>query len=252
MILFLRHFMLPAIVLAATLIFSGLFFYFNIGGPYRVWIYKGSRFSGHGWGQEPDENVIRKCRYLSVIVCLLGLSLAVVGVFPRLYFGELYFPRDIYSNGNVNDIKEAIKSGAEINDWDDNGWTPLMFAAINNRNLKSIDFLIDEGANVNEGPRGRTPLLAVIDSSGKNTQEKIETIRLLVKRGASPYYFITENQEQLTALMLAAKKKETELVKLLLEMGVNPKIENIHKKTALDYADRNREEYGILARCFKQ
>ena len=50
--------------------------------------------------------------------------------------------------GNLVALENAIRSGADINSEDSQGWTPLFHAA-HHGNAKAIQLLIDAGAAVN-------------------------------------------------------------------------------------------------------
>ena len=49
--------------------------------------------------------------------------------------------------GNENDIDDAINEGANVNCKTDLGYTPLMYAAVFNREI--MNYLIQKGADVN-------------------------------------------------------------------------------------------------------
>ena len=63
------------------------------------------------------------------------------------------------NNNNFEMVELEIKSGANVNQENDYGYTALMFAA-SNGNLKMVEFLIENGANVNQvNAHGQTALI---------------------------------------------------------------------------------------------
>ena len=54
---------------------------------------------------------------------------------------------DAAMNGKVRDVKAALKAGADVNTWDEDGLTVLMYAARNNGNSRVVRALIDAGAD---------------------------------------------------------------------------------------------------------
>lgn len=251
MVLILRHLVMPGIIIGSTIATLSLIIYATVGRPQRLRVVrvKDMQFVGHTY-QELDRNKVSKIQLVSIIAFCTSLALIgfCVGIF--LLFGELNFPREIYQSGNSDKVRAALKAGADVNDWDECGWTPLIHASVNNRDLQVIATLLDSGARINEGPGGKTALWFVIDSTSINHIEQAETIHFLLKRGANPNCY--ENREGFTALMLATQNKESEVIRLLLDAGANPKVKNIFKKTALDYADRSNGDYAILKPYFQE
>lgn len=104
-------------------------------------------------------------------------------------------------------IKLLISSGADINAYEFDGWTPL-FYAIEQGNLEAVELLLSSGANINvQDDRGRTPLLYAIDEG------KLEIVELLIKSGAN---IEIPSKDRMTPLMLAFWNGHTEILNLLL------------------------------------
>jgi ankyrin repeat protein len=88
-------------------------------------------------------------------------------------------------NNNPENVRELLSHGANPNEKDDGGLTPLMKAVIHSRDengAKIIQLLIDNGANPNEmlDDNGQTPLMMA--SRRENSGKNIET---LVDNGAA-------------------------------------------------------------------
>jgi len=83
----------------------------------------------------------------------------------------------------VRQVEQLLESGIKPDSPDDDGWTPLHFAAQGNASVV-MTMLLDAGAPVDARDRhGNTPLsTAVFNSRGDG-----EVIALLRRRGADPY-----------------------------------------------------------------
>ncbi|NIP28151.1 MAG: hypothetical protein GWN67_26475 [Phycisphaerae bacterium] len=71
-----------------------------------------------------------------------------------------------------------IDSGADVNEKDDNGWTPLL-KAIQRNQVRAVEMLIEKGADVNEPLdeviRKRSPLKLAIDMEHKEIAKLLRT-----------------------------------------------------------------------------
>ena len=122
--------------------------------------------------------------------------------------------------------------GREILDEVDlGGFTPLLFAA-RTGDLESARFLVDAGANVNDGaPEGSTALM-VAAHSGHGA-----VAAFLLERGADPL----ATGAGYTALQAAVMRGDLELVQALLSRGANPNA-RLTKGTPVR---RSSADYGI-------
>jgi ankyrin repeat protein len=78
------------------------------------------------------------------------------------------------------DVQAAVAAGAKVNDTDDVGWTPLMYAAQRNGDAKVIAALVKAGAAVNDRtPDGCTALMLAARES-----RAPDVITALLKAGA--------------------------------------------------------------------
>lgn len=164
-------------------------------------------------------------------------------------------------NGNIDEIKQLLSLGADVNTADKYGWTPLMMATQYNHIL-AAQLLLSAGAKVNAITTfGWTTLFY-------SAQESVEITKLLLDAGADvnvidqygqialDFAIIMNNVEttqlllaaganvnhpnggwwgdRSTPLMLAARDGHTEIVKLLLAAGADASKKNRKGKTALD------------------
>ena len=95
--------------------------------------------------------------------------------------------------GRIDELKTYLNSNVDINASGRN-WT-ILGSAIENQNIKCVSLIIEKGANVEfKGEDGLTPLEHAIDISiqsnnntgGKEGDESIEIIKLLLEAGADP------------------------------------------------------------------
>ena len=98
-----------------------------------------------------------------------------------------------YLDGNID---ELIESGLDVNQPDDNGWSPLHFAVQEN-NFDAVVKLIKHGADVSRcNSHGNNVLWVAV----MNSQTKSPIIDLLLENGADPFF---KNKSDVSAADLA-------------------------------------------------
>jgi len=116
---------------------------------------------------------------------------------------------DAARDGDIDQVQLLLSKGANVNEKNRMGWTPL-HTAIQNRRQALIEPLIAKGADINAtNNRGQTPLLAAV-----NTGQK-DAVELLIAKGAD----VNAMGGSDNALSLAKKRRNTEIVDLLLKHG---------------------------------
>lgn len=128
------------------------------------------------------------------------------------------------NNGNITDIEQALKLGADINKKNKRGQTPLLFSLYNARFpsgilhasfFKTAQLLIDNNADINiADENNHTPLMHT------TFQNLVEITKSLIAKGAQ---INVEDNNNFTALVYSLFNGHTEITKLLFEETANAK-----------------------------
>jgi ankyrin repeat protein len=160
--------------------------------------------------------------------------------------------------GDLESAKALVDAKADVNQVTEYGWSPLLVAT-NNRHYKLAAYLIERGADVNLANKGNwTPLYIATDNRNieggdypvpKPDLDHLDFIKLLLARGANPNARAKDNtlsrtiftmqwfqENGATPFIRAAQSSDTELMKLLLQHGADPKIATEYGDTALTAA----------------
>ena len=132
--------------------------------------------------------------------------------------------KDVLETDDIKAVQDLINGGANVNEPDENGFTPLMIA-VGKQNPKIVKALINAGANVNVVCKnGETPLMHVATKLCANPQ----IVKILLKAGADVN---AKDAQGKTSLMYASEGLfiEPQTVKILLNAGVK---ESIKRKRA--------------------
>lgn len=159
------------------------------------------------------------------------------------------------SSGNLDMVLKAIFLGAPTDAVDENGRTPLMFAAgeghsdivsvlledtleVDYANGKKRSIPIKTNVNAQD-PNGATALMAAA------LQGHTDIIKILIKEGAN---LNMKSKRGDTALLLAATLGHADVVKILMEHGANQKLANNAGTSPLNAAIKfkHRETIKVL------
>ena len=128
------------------------------------------------------------------------------------------------SKGHHKAIQVLLASGANIDATSAKGWTTLM-NAVRNRDVQTVDLLISNGADVNHLSSDRWTALAEAAYQGQNV-----IMGLLLNCGADTE---SRSSHDWTPLMHASYKGDEAAVKLLLDAGADTEVTSGHDETAL-------------------
>jgi ankyrin repeat protein len=179
-----------------------------------------------------------------------AISMAIVALATVWFAQTAVASGTLASSARMDDLDEArqfIDAGADINLPEPDGTTPLLWA-VSNMSHDLVKLLLEAGANPNiPNKLDITPLLqasrngdagiiaALLDSGASMNQQgfmtepylmaaarsgNVDAVKLLLDAGANPN--ATEPFEDQTALMWAAAEGHLDMVIALLDVGANP------------------------------
>ena len=121
--------------------------------------------------------------------------------------------------GDTTKVKNLLKKGVDINERDNFGRTPLIYAALNGHD-RIINLLLESHADIHaKDDFDQTAFIAAVNRGHVNTAE------ILLKNGADPSI---PNSEDMLPIFIAFEREDFEMVGLLLKYGI--KINTIDKK----------------------
>lgn len=140
--------------------------------------------------------------------------------------------------GQFDIVKILRNAGARYEDYDRGGSTALHWA-VDGGNIKLIEWMIEDGADVNIADHncGWTPLLRCASVGGKR-----DVAYTLLSKGAN---INAQDKDGKTTLMIAIINGHLELVELLLKRNVDLTVKNEFGKTAYQMA-QSMEKRRIL------
>jgi ankyrin repeat protein len=158
-------------------------------------------------------------------ISLFAYALAVAGCAGPALASELH---DAARSGDVDQVRQLLDSGANLEDRDQVQQTPLLAAALTNQTAV-VEELIKRGANVMaRNNRGLTPLHAAAYSGD------LEAVRLLIEAGAQVND--ADDKFKVTPLIVAAEENHLDIVQFLLDHEADVTLQERHRYTALTRA----------------
>jgi TonB family protein len=131
------------------------------------------------------------------------------------------------ANGSTTLVRKLIDEGADIEETNPGGLTPLM-ASAEKGSVEVIRMLLDAGAVVNRGSPVNYPALTYAAFGGH-----FEVVELLLARGARTDM---RGETRMTPLLAASTASEPKSVRLLLEKGADIEATDNQGRTSLMFA----------------
>ena len=142
-----------------------------------------------------------------------------------LQIGE-YGPRE----GDWEAVIRVLDQGADINEADDKGRTPLYIAS-ERGHVEVVKFLLERGADINNAKYGRSSPLFIASA-----MSHVEVVRILLENGASVNM---ANDDEQTPLYVASEMGNKEVVRILLENGASVNMADYKGRTPLMIASNS-------------
>ena len=116
-------------------------------------------------------------------------------------------------SGNFSLVQKLYLRGFDIFAENKIGMRPIHYAAKSN-SVELLDFLVSEGANINETNEGRNPLLLAA------LADRYENVNYLLEKGATiPHFVTTLTGKPELLLVVLARKGYYKTIKALIEKG---------------------------------
>jgi ankyrin repeat protein len=168
--------------------------------------------SGHGmWGSDFEDDFIRLCPYATPEEIKLAIR-GGANVNAKEDDGLTALMAAAYKNEYPEVISLLLKAGADVSAKEDDGLTALMRAA-SNKNPKITSLLLEAGADVNAKDNDGNTALMIASEYGDAA-----VVSQLLKAGAEVN---AKNNDGYTALMRASKSSDRDIVSLLLKVGAD-------------------------------
>jgi ankyrin repeat protein len=157
------------------------------------------------------------------------------------FFGDQNSLLAIARSGTADQARKAISNGADINEKNLYGVTPLIFACAN-KDTEIAKILIEAGADVNvEAAGGYTPLFYAVEINRDNI---IEIINLLIISGANIEH---KNYKGQTVLLYAAEMNDNEkIIQILIDLKADIDAKDNQGHDFAYFLELNKGNKGII------
>lgn len=164
--------------------------------------------------------------------------------YEKYSFEEPFFFR-VFRQGSLDLLKFMIDRGVDVNSTDESGRNCFSYCHISDLNsenseiLGKINLIIDAGADLSH-PHAQLLLIEYISAPTKtmSSQMKLkinEAAKLLITKGVDINF---QDEEGWTALHCAVWFDNKEVLKILLDAGANPDLEQRKGEKPIDFAKR--------------
>ena len=145
--------------------------------------------------------------------------------------GRNYFMWAAYK-GNIDLLQHLIEKGSDTKIVDDHGYNPITFVAVTGQqNLKVYDLLLKNGSLIKDLNREGANSLLLLSPHLKD----FSTVRYFTDKGLSIF---DKDYEGNTMISYAARGGNKEIIKNLIELGVDYKTKNKNNGNAFMFAAR--------------
>ena len=156
------------------------------------------------------------------------------------------------SGGNEDVINFLLDQGLNINTRTPEGWTPLFIATRDGRS-EAAKLLIYRGADLNAASdQGASPLLMVLTQSFPTEKERQDLLYYLLRRGADANQADRHGFSPLYYAMISGRP---EIVDILLEYNANPQdpsLQKAQKHLATIPAEKAKKITALLDKAVKK
>lgn len=178
-------------------------------------------------GENERGAFMKQCNFIFTFIIAISLIVSGCASTTQLIKSSI--------NGDYLDVKKLIDSGANINEPDSNGVTPLMHA-ICYRKPDVAKYLIESGADIKvKDKQGYDALLYAVSYATEDG--RLEIVKILIDKGA---YLESKDLLGLTPLALASYYPSypysAKVIKLLIKSGANINATVPEGETVLDLA----------------
>ncbi len=138
-----------------------------------------------------------------------------------------YFFRSAAGSGNIDDVREYLNDGVDVNAGSSRGYTALLLSAMRGH-MEVVGFLIENGADINvKDNDGDSPLIAAVSNGHK------KVVETLLEKGAD---INIRDRRGRTPLIKATESDAVEIVRILLQKGADVTPASYGNETALSIA----------------
>jgi hypothetical protein len=150
-------------------------------------------------------------------------------------------------DGDLTKVRDLIASGADVNQTDKDGITPLMICAREGEpaDLEIAHALLAAGANPNhQDKKGETPLITAVKYG------RVDTMQILLTSGANVNLVDNEGNtpliHALSTSMNSAHGKYADMIRTLIDARANVRLANQFGHTAIFYATANGHSRPVI------
>lgn len=191
-------------------------------------------------------------RILVVLGCLFLAAMILFAVVYRDRRARIYVAA---GQGDTNAIARYLAAGSNVNATlncypfsQHYMHAPLLDAALENGQIETVHFLLQNGADPNvPDSRGYTPLMWAIGRTRNDVgqEARMQMFKMLLSAGADPNA-PAPGEYRYTPLIEAASLGQTEMARVLLNAGADVKGTNKIGQTALHLVGRSTETAELL------